>query len=292
MRAMMDREIMTPAISETYKSTMVELAMKEEQIQQIVAEVLKRLLPRLGANGTRGTVIVVFTGATVGFNKAIHQVRSLILSGFRTQLVFSQAAEQLYSHVVVNQLAGFPHLVPLNASRWLPALKEARGVVVPLLSVNTLSKLSLLIADNLSTNLILHGLFMGKRVIVAQNGADPAEHGRAELGFHNGPPTLTRALRERLQVIAGYGCLLTDIDRLSVDVNAALVEGEDSHGGGPDLSAAPQRPALNHTTKLVTAADVLQAYRLGTDLRLPSKVVITPLARDLAMKHGVCLLTE
>lgn len=288
----MDRKLMTPAVSGTHKSTRVELAMKEEQIQQIVAEVLKRLLPRLGANGTRGTLIVVFTGATVGFNKAIQQVRSLILSGFRIHLVFSQAAEQLYSHVVVNQLAGFPHLVPLKASRWLPALKEARGVVVPLLSVNTLSKLSLLIADNLSTNLILHGLFMGKPVIVAQNGADPAEHGRAKLGFHNGPPTLTLALRERLQVIAGYGCLLTDIDRLSVDVSAALVGEKDSQGGGFDIFAAPQRLALNQAAKMVTAADVLQAYRLGVELRLPSKVVITPLARDLAMKHGVCLLTE
>ena len=271
---------------------MVELAMKEEQIPQIVAEVLKRLLPRLGANGTRGTVIVVFTGATVGLSNAIHQVRSLILSGFRIQLVFSQAAEQLYSHIIGNQLAGFPHLVPLNASRWLLALKEARGVVVPLLSVNTLSKLSLLIADNLSTNLILHAMFMGKPVIVAENGTDPAEHGRAELGFHKGPPPLTRALRERLQVIADYGCLLTDIDRLSVNVNATFVEEKESQGAGADLSAAPRRPALNHSTKTVTATDVLNAYRLGADLRLPSKVVISPLARDLAMKHGVCLLIE
>jgi hypothetical protein len=288
---MMDRKLMTPAVSETHKSTLVELAMKEEQIQHIVAEVLKRLLPRLGANGTRGTVIVVFTGATVGFTEAIQQLRSLILSGFRIQMVFSRAAEQLYSHVVVNQLAGFPHLVPLNASRWLSILKEARGVVVPLLSVNTLSKLSLLIADNLITNLILHGLFMGKPVIVAQNGADPAEHGRTELGFHKGRTTLALALRERLQVIVGYGCFLTDIDRLSVEVNAALEGAEDSHGRGPDLSAAAQRPALDHVTKMVTAADVLKAYRLGADLRLPSNVVITPLARDLAMKHGVCLLT-
>ena len=234
---------------------------------------------------------MVFTGATVGLSNAIHQVRSLILSGFRIQLVFSQAAEQLYSHIIGNQLAGFPHLVSLNASRWLLALKEARGVVVPLLSVNTLSKLSLLIADNLSTNLILHAMFMGKPVIVAENGTDPAEHGRAELGFHKGPPA-TRALRERLQVIADYGCLLTDIDRLSVNVNATFVEEKESQGAGADLFAAPPRPALNHSTKTVTATDVLNAYRLGADLRLPSKVVISPLARDLAMKHGVCLLIE
>ena len=88
------------------------------------------------------------------------------------------------------------------------------------------------------------------------------QHGRDKLGFHNGPPTLTRALRD-VQVIAGYGCLLTDIDRLSVDVIAALVGEKDSQGGGFDLSAAPQRLALNHAAKMVTAADVLQAYGLG-----------------------------
>ena len=266
--------------------------MKEEQIERIVAEVLKRLLPRMGANGARGTVIIVFTGATVGFGEAIEQVRSLILRGFRIRLVFSQAAEQLYSNVVVNQLAGFPHWDLLNAPKWLPALKEACGVVVPLLSVDTLSKISLLIADNLSTNLILHALFMGKPVIVAQNGVDPAEQGRAELGFHKGPATLTGALRERLQVIAGYGCLLTDIDRLSIDANAVLEEEKDSQGEGSDLSGAPQRLALDHPAKMVTAADVLEAHRLRADLRLPSKVVITPLARDLAMKHGICLMSD
>ena len=161
---------------------------EEEQLRRVVAEVLRRLLPRIGADGMRGRIVVVFTAATVGFSEALAQVRSLILSGFQVQLVFSEAAEQLYGAIARQQLEGFPEIVPFDASHWLHDLKEARAVVVPLLSVNSLSKLSLLIADNLPANLLLHGLFLGKPVVIAQNGVDPAEAGRGELGFDQGSP--------------------------------------------------------------------------------------------------------
>jgi len=56
----------------------------------------------------------------------------------------SQAAEALYGQVIRDQLAGFPHISTVHSTNWLSALKEARAIVVPLLSVNTLSKVSLL----------------------------------------------------------------------------------------------------------------------------------------------------
>src|SRR5262249_32804290 len=115
--------------------------MDEKQIQRVVVEVLKGLLPQLGASGDRGDVVVVFTGATAGFSEAVQQVRSLVLQGYRVQLVFSRGAELLYAPVIWEQLEGFPFVTPLDDSNWLHVLQEAHAVVVPLLSVNTLSKL-------------------------------------------------------------------------------------------------------------------------------------------------------
>ena len=142
--------------------------MSEDRVQQVVVEVLKRLLPHIGAAGDRGSVIVVFTGATIGYNQAIEQVQALIMKGYRVRLVFSHGAEVLYAKFLWDQLEGFPHVAPMEESKWLHTLKESCAVVVPMLSLNTLSKLALLLADNFASNIILHALFAGKPVLLAR----------------------------------------------------------------------------------------------------------------------------
>jgi len=263
--------------------------MKEQDIQRIVVEVIARLAPQLGADGRRGDLIAVFTGATVGFNEAIQQVRSLVLDGYRIRLVFSRAAEELYAQLVRDQLAGFPHISSIEPREWLSALKDALAVVVPLLSVNTVAKLSQLIADNLATNLILHALFMGKPVIAAKNGADPAEKGRGDLGFHKGSPALNQALWQRLQTVAQYGCHLIDVNQVREAANSIFI-GE--RGSMPEraIKMPPPHKTLTHPGRMVTAGHVLYAHRIGADLRLSPQSLITPLARELASKHRVALL--
>src|ERR1700761_4442875 len=117
--------------------------MNEERIEQVVVEVLRRLLPQVGATGDRGSVIVVFTGATIGYNEAIEQIRTLILHGYSVQLVFSHGAETLYAKYLWEQLEGFPHVTRMDEAKWLETLKQSCAVAVPMLSLNTLSKLSL-----------------------------------------------------------------------------------------------------------------------------------------------------
>ena len=163
-----------------------------------------------------------------------------------------------------------------------------------MLSVNTLSKLSLLIADNLPTNLLLHGLLLGKPVITAQNGVDPTEAGRAELGFNHGSPSLARAIAERLQTISSYGCLLTDIASLSSAVESALAKDNASPGqphpvvNGPPAMLNYQN-AKHHRKTVITSADVLHAFRSGSHHVAQAGATVTPLARELATKYGVSL---
>lgn len=263
--------------------------MNDEQVQRLVAAVIARVAGRLGADGSRGVVMAVLTGATVGFGEAIRQVRQLILSGYRVAPAFSQAAQHLYAETFLGQLAGFPHLEPVDPAKWLAALREARAVAVPLLSVNTLSKLALLTPDNLAANLIVHALFMGKPVIVAQNGADPADPGREKLGFHDGNAALRQALRERLKTIRDYGCTLVDISQLKDAVHSLLngPPAAPSQGDSPDRGL--RRQAFSPAQKVITAAEVTHAYRSGLDLHMAGDALLTPLARELAARLGVAL---
>lgn len=262
----------------------------EEQFQHIVGEVIRRLFERLQADGRTGRLIVVFTGATVALGEAVEQVRSLLLGGFRTQLVFSEAAEHLLASLVKKQLDSFPGVSLVQVGSWLSALKEAHAVVVPMLSVNTASKLSSLIADNLASNVILHSLLMGKPLIMARDGADPDGKGREELGFHKANSALKQAMRHRLRTIEDYGCILTATDQLARTVcSLAELEGMAKY---QENSPASVCPPLNPCGPIATAGDVLHAHQMGTGLSVGPVARVTPLARDLAKQLGVALITD
>jgi hypothetical protein len=265
---------------------------REEQIERLVSEVVSRLAVRLGADGKQGLLAVVFTGATVGFRDALQQIRDLLLSGYRIEMAFSGAAEKLYGRWVREQLAGFPHIENTDPTKWLSILQEARAVVVPLLSVSSLSKLSLLIADNTATNLILHGLFMGKPSIIARNGVDPEGEGRKKLGFDHGTSALNRALANRLVTLSEFGCRLTDVSQLSEAVQSILAGTSPSRSFDAVDTLAGSRTEMTVRRKVVTAAHVAQAHRAGVNLRVAHNSLTTPLARELAWRCGVVLVKD
>jgi hypothetical protein len=264
--------------------------MSEERIHEVVVEVLKRLLPHMGATGDRGTIVAVFTGATAGYREAVDQVRSLVMQGYRVELVFSRGAETLYAKYLWGELEGFPHVTAFSEADWLRNLKEVRAVVVPVLSLNTLSKLSLLLADNFASNVILHGLLAGKPVVMARNGTDPGDKGRKIPHFDHCSPLLAAAIEERFQIVAGYGCRVTDVNDVVATVQS-LIEHKNTVAAVAHRNGT--RPAAVHSTNnVVTASDVLRASQSGAQLRVGASTIVTPLARELACKHRVNLVQE
>lgn len=264
----------------------------EEQIRQVVAEVLKRLLPQIGADGERGTVIAVFCGATVDYDGAVQQIRSLVMQGYRVQILFSHGAEVLYGKYLWDQFAGFPYITPFDEVKWLNSVKECRGVVVPMLSLNTLSKLSLLIADNLANNIILHALFAGKPVVLAREGVDPSDPGRKIPHFDHCGPVMAAAIEERLRLASGYGCRVVEVSQLSEALASALEKKKTGKAANGHANGAVRTAGVKAKSNIVTAADVMQAGHDGSQLKISAKTVVTPLARELANKYGVCLLQD
>ncbi|MDY0039514.1 MAG: hypothetical protein RBS57_04330, partial [Desulforhabdus sp.] len=229
------------------------------------------------------------SGATVALKEALQQVQCLLFDGYRINVAFSEAAGDLFAERVEESLQGFPRVDFIQPSRWLGALIEAQAVVVPLLSLNTASKLSLLIADTPATNLILHGLLMGKPVVMARNGTDPGSEGREKLGFNKANPVLQEAIIERLQTLEAFGFVLTDVSELRSKVSLLLT------GTGKRTEKTLQAPVslpLKPAGRVISAADIMDAHRSGTDLRICSGSLITPLARDYATQYGVSLIEE
>ena len=64
------------------------MTMTKEQIQQIAIEVIGKLAVRLGADGSKGTLITVLTGATAEFGQAIDQSAPLSSMGISCSCFF------------------------------------------------------------------------------------------------------------------------------------------------------------------------------------------------------------
>jgi len=262
--------------------------MTDEQFQFVVEEVIRRLAGRMGEPRRNESLIVVFTGATVALLEAVRQIRFLLLDGFRVELVFSRAAEHLLAEVVKKQLGDFPNLGMVSPEKWLSSLKGARAVAVPLLSLNTVSKLSLLIADDLVGNILLHALLMGKPLVMAKDGADPDGKGRRALGFHRGNAALEDAIRQRMQTLQKFGCILTFADQLANSVRSTVqYEGSSQNG---EQYPSSERASIGLSGQVATAGEVLRAHQRGTNLNLGPEARVTPLARDLARQLGVALI--
>lgn len=263
--------------------------LNDESVRWLVLEVVRRVAARLGADGSRGSIALALTGATSGFTAVVALLRGLVLDGFRLELAFSPAARSLYGEAVLEALAGWPHVSEVDEGRWLSALKNARLVAAPLLSVNTLSKLALLVADTLPGNLLLHALFMGKPVVAAVDGVHPDDRDRRRLGFASGNAELRRAVRDRLETVARYGCVLSDLRSLRGRILQAVEAGapEPTLAGG--MSPVFGEMTRGRGRRVITASDVRLLSASSGVLTIPAGSLLTPLAREVAERRGVRL---
>jgi hypothetical protein len=264
--------------------------MTPADLRQFIEAVVARVAARLGADGRKGRLVTVFTGASADFSQAVQQVRGLVMDGYHIETVFSEAAEALYGPRLREMLGGLPHIRAVDDARWITAADDAVAVVVPLLSLNTLSRISLLMADNRPTNIILRALFNGRPVVAAQNGVLPhIPHWRAAAGALQ-PPALKAVVGERLQTFGTYGGRAVDIGELRNAV-AALNQplARPPIAVKTQVSPAPVRRTLRPATAIVTASQVRMAHAAGADLVVSTGVKVTPLARELAQRHGVAL---
>jgi len=151
----------------------------------------------------------------------------------------------------------------------------------------------MLIADNLPTNLILHGLFFGKTVLASKTAAHPdGAHWNQKFGSRQSSRALRNAFFKKFQIVGDYGCYLTDTHMLREAVNYFLKGEQGSEAGEPLKTRQKLNSSIHIFENVVTSAQVRQAYISGVNLRVSPGAVVTPLARDLANQYGVTLKRE
>lgn len=271
--------------------------MDSELINRLVLQVVGRIARKLGADGSRQNLLVVFTGCSGDVAGAVDIVKKLLMKGYRLPLFFSSTAGNSYRESVEKQLEGLPFIQTVNTgqwSQWTDELGCADGVLVPLVSVNTLSRLSLLMADAPHTHLLLNAITEGKPVVLVSNtstvSASPSRH-------------LKEAMQQRLSTVEQYGAAVCESSQVisRFETYFPTSSNQTAQNSLPELASAPpsesttplysQDPLTKPTRRLsgrvLTATAVTQAARGGYDLECEQGVIITPMAKDLVRLNRV-----
>ena len=269
-------------------------AMDPDAMAELVRRVLYAVSRRTGAD--KGYLLALFTGATAGLEPALSGLEALLLNGFSLRICLTRSAEDLGGRRIEERLLPWPNASRMAPEDWLGQLSCAAGVVVPMLSVNSLSRAVSLTADSLAGDIFLQALFMAKPVVAAIDGAAPGAPDRRKLGLDRGPRALQQAVADRLVQLADFGCRLTwarDLGRVGLEAvtgegEPAVVKTEPLLLPAKNREPGAFRP--RGAVRLVDAGAVRRAHRDGFDIRLGRNGLVTPLARELAGRMNVHII--
>lgn len=265
------------------------------EIKALVQQVLYAVARASRDEDADRYVLALFTGATAGFSQALSGLEHLMLNGTMLRVLTSESARRLYGDVLEKRLMPWPNAEVMEKDSWFSQVQKCSGVVIPMLSVASLSRVCSMTPDTLAANIILQALFMGKPVVAAIDGAAPNSPDRKLLGLDQGAPALMEALAHRLLEFSNFGARLT----WSRDLGPASLRffrpaDSDQPGQSPlsipaSRPSAPQSPAPPDfgPVRLVDAGHVKFAREAGTPIHTTPGAVVTPLAREMASGWGI-----
>jgi len=186
---------------------------KEALFERITKESLERI--RAGKGGGR-SILLIFTGGDRLVDEALERVKELSGSGISFAAYLTPSAERIIGRNRVLS-SGCGEIID-SARIWDRALLDRfEAVVIPVMTLNALSKISGMIADNPVSNIVLLALRRGMKVVAASDsviccgGPVPA-------------PTsfFMRQVSGMLSALRNLGVTVTDSKNLGVTVRDAL----------------------------------------------------------------------
>ena len=240
------------------------------------------------------SLLVLLTGGLTGSEEAAKQLKRLRDSGYRMEVIFSEAGKSVLGNrwLKENGLEDLP-VVEKMADGFV-ALSNCNAVIVPVMTVNTASKVLNGIADNVVTTVIMHALLQGKPVIVAKDACDVSLLAQVR---NMKEPLYYATLAANIICLEQYG-----IEMIPASLLAEKVEELFSPTGiymkavpsgtpvGNDNTAEKRETEFTFTGKVLSAADVLLCK--ADVIRVPQKTIVTPAAADKAAERKIRILVS
>lgn len=251
-------------------------------ITQEVVNQLKDVDNIQGWSQPRTRILALYTGGSIGFKQSIKEMDE-IRKWAQIKVVLSKKAAEIYESDKYFSSFG-PEIIIReekdNASVY-KLLEGVQGVVIPLLTFNSLAKLAVGICDTLILNLVFQCLLKGIPVIAARNAADLQDQERKSVSMYRCSPGLLNLSNEYFKKLEVLGVEVVDVSQLEKQIKSVALNKSET----PKVDKGGKRVII--TQQDISKEIIDQGY-----INLPANVLITPLAKDLIQAHNLKVINE
>ena len=244
------------------------------------------------SNGPEGlNLLVVFTGTNIGIDKALNELRKSKKYGINFDIAFSWNGKDILDiKNIQNQLGARNVFTEVDKGKIGPILQRVDGIVVPMTTQNTTSKLSQGILDDFVSTLLWEGLWRGKKVVLNLDSVV------AYKGLRSKVPVMQQMVEEMIQkvekmgVVTLYGQDYQKVLEETFCKNKAMRTS--IHTKAQGFSSPMQSPKKTGEKTILTEKDIMNLNSPLKVLSVPFDAVITPLAKDRAKAMGIEIKKE
>ncbi|MGV8907132.1 MAG: flavoprotein [Acetobacterium sp.] len=178
-------------------------------IQKVVEEVIRRI------KNQPKKAVVLFTGALIGFRESMDAIVKLHQDGWQLKVVLSDYGLMILDPEAIKKELNLDVIYHSGNIESQKDLVECADMfIIGGMSINTAAKLAVGITDTDLLTIINHGLMAGTPIVAAQNGCDPDDPGRAEVGTGKSPEKYRQMLIGNMNTLREFGVQLVPAEDL------------------------------------------------------------------------------
>lgn len=237
-------------------------------------EVTKRIIDEMHKEDKKA--LVLFTGGKIGFESSIESIKKLIYDGWSLKVVLSKNADFVLGSNTIKQQLGIEDIFVEDEIKDINYLKQdIKKIIIPVLTMNSASKISLGISDTLITYLVSWGIMNDIPIIAAKDACDPENNIRFKSSSQV-PTAYKNMIKDNLKKLESYNIKFTSAEKL-YDTVVNFFESSE-----PEKS---QSVLLNK--KLITAEDVMKLQKDNCEILVSKDTIVTALAKERANSLGI-----
>lgn len=238
--------------------------MKKSLVASNILDNISNRMSNRRFSSEKGKALIVFTGSSFQVDQAISRIFDLKESGYDVALGFSFMGQKLIdTKRIINCLNPLEVLGEEDIFRINTISSDYSLLVMPNITINTLSKVCSGMIDSFASNILWTFLYKKKEVLIDFNSV------RNYLGEKPGCKEIEDMIEDKISKILKMGAL--ELEEIKVDKE--------------------MEPAASSLSKdLITEKDIVK-YK-NKKLIVNNKTIISPLARDKARELNIEIVVE
>ncbi|RCW45662.1 MULTISPECIES: flavoprotein [unclassified Halanaerobium] len=292
-----------------------------ELIEKIIREVLNTLMTdSFKLNKEKKNITAVFTGGKIAYQKSLDQLKKIDSTyDINWSFLFSTAAEKMLDK---SEILSALNVDWDNYEADFECINDADLVLIPVMTRNTVAKLSAHFVDSQLIDYIFRAVMCGIPVAAVKNAADISAKGWRELGMNKTPTALLEYNQKQLKRVKSFGIKIVDAADLYKEADSILknelnsdvefnFDGESVIFSKSDTAKIQNKAEFNDSNlskensaeagtgtsvvlnkKVITYKDINPIRDTIKKIYVREDAVITPYAREVAENKGMILCLQ